>query len=467
MLCEDAWNMDYSVAPLDNLAAAGADLLVNCSASPFTAGKNSKRRRVFGAHADRWRRPLLYVNHVGIQNNGKTVFTFDGASCLYDGHGGCMAAGDAFSDDVLTVDIPLDGGTGFAPPMDRPEDGIGAICSALLYGTRKFMDLCGVGKVVVGLSGGIDSAVVAALYRRLLPPENLLLVNMPGPYTSATTRELAARLASALGCLQACIPIDDSVALTCRQVDGLEVGAADGSLSTTLALSPFMRENVQARDRSSRLLAAAAAAFGGVFTCNANKSETTVGYTTLYGDLGGYLANLADLWKTEVYALARHLNEEVYGQAVIPRGCMDIVPSAELSAAQDVDRGGGDPLVYAYHDRLFESWVEWWNRAGPEEALAWYTQGVLEAKLGYDGRVDALFPTAEAFVEDLERWWDLYTGMGVAKRIQAPPVLAVKRRAFGFDHRESQMGRRYTRRYHALRNRTLSRARGAEASRSR
>jgi NAD+ synthase (glutamine-hydrolysing) len=192
-----------------------------------------------------------------------------------------------------------------------------------------------------------------------------------------------------------------------------------------------------------------------VFTCNANKSEMTVGYTTLYGDLGGYLANIADLWKGEVYALGRYLNAEVYGRTVIPEGSFTVIPSAELSAAQAVDEGKGDPLIYPYHDRLFRAWVEEWNRVTPEEILEWYKAGTLEACIAYPGKVSDRFPSARAFIADLERWWTQYQGLGVAKRIQAPPVLAVKRRAFGFDHRESQMGTRLTRRYETLKQELL------------
>src|SRR5690606_12749571 len=120
-----------------------------------------------------------------------------------------------------------------------------------------------------------------------------------------------------------------------------------------------------------------AAAFGGAFTCNANKSEMTVGYSTLYGDLGGFLANLGDLWKGEIYSLAEFLNREVYGREVIPPGTIKIKPSAELSAQQNVDKDQGDPLFYPYHDALFRSWVERWQRATPEDNLRWYMDGEL------------------------------------------------------------------------------------------
>jgi NAD+ synthase (glutamine-hydrolysing) len=307
--------------------------------------------------------------------------------------------------------------------------------------------------VTVGVSGGIDSSVVAALYRRLLDPEHLLLVNMPGQFTSPTTRSIARDLASNLDCYYVEIPIHGSVELTRAQMGRIAVANRSGTMKRELELTSFMLENVQARDRSARILAAVSAAFGGVFTCNANKSEATVGYTTLYGDLGGYLANIADLWKMEVYQMAEHLNGRVYGRNVIPQGSIDVTPSAELSPAQNVDEGKGDPLIYPYHDRLFRSWVESWARTTPEEILGWYAEGTLEEHIGYAGRVSAIFPDARAFVGDLERWWNQYQGIGVAKRIQAPPVLAVKKRAFGFDHRESLMGARYTRRYREMKQR--------------
>jgi NAD+ synthase (glutamine-hydrolysing) len=120
-----------------------------------------------------------------------------------------------------------------------------------------------------------------------------------------------------------------------------------------------------------------------------------------------------------------------------------------------VDAGKGDPLIYPYHDRLFASWVESWRRTTPEEILEWYLEGSLEQRLEYDGKVADLFAGPGAFIADLERWWRQYQGMGVAKRIQAPPVLAVKRRAFGFDQREAQMVPWFSRRYQELRDKAL------------
>ena len=448
LLCEDAWDGDYAISPVSILSDAGAQVLINISCSPFTLNKNHKRNRVFNAHAEAAACPMIYVNNTGIQNNGKTVYTFDGSSCVYDGHGNCFTPGKPFDAATTLTDIPLNGDA-LGTPVDLRDDGIEEIFTALQYGARAFLEATGIQSLVVGASGGIDSGVAAALYGTILKPEQLLLVNMPGRYNSDTTRSIAARQAAAMNCWFAEVPIDDSVALTTGQIDGLAITNEQGD-SRTLNLSGFMLENVQARDRSSRILAALASAFGGAFTCNANKSELTVGYTTLYGDLGGCLAVLADLWKGRVYELGRYLNETVYGREVIPQDCFDIVPSAELSDEQDVDAGKGDPLHYPYHDQLFASWVEWWNRTTPEDILSWYQDGSLAERLGFDGDLQALFPDAPAFVADLERWWNLYRGLGVAKRIQAPPVLAITRRAFGFDHRESQMGAAYSAAYEEL-----------------
>ena len=137
----------------------------------------------------------------------------------------------------------------------------------------------------------------------------------------------------------------------------------------------------QARDRSARILAGLAASVGGAFTCNGNKTEFTIGYATLYGDLAGFLAASGDLWKYQVYDLANYLNREIFKREVIPQGTIDIIPSAELSENQDITKGQGDPLQYEYHDRLFKSFIEPWNRMTPEDLLLAYKENRLEAIL--------------------------------------------------------------------------------------
>lgn len=455
LLCEDGWSDDYVVHPAETLCASGPlDLLVNLSSSPFTLGKNNKRHRVFSRQAAANATPLVYVNNVGIQNNGKTIYTFDGSSTLYGATGQVLHASPPFAASLSTVALAADRELPHAPAED--DTGIDWIYRALRFGGERFLKQAGIRQVVIGASGGIDSAVAAALYADIIGPENIILVNMPSRYNSQTTQDLAAQLAQNLGCRYLVAPIQEAVELTIAQLSSLPLQNFSDGTSTHLSITPFVAENIQARDRSSRILAAVAAAVGGAFTCNANKSEMTVGYSTLYGDLGGLLAALGDLWKHQVYALADYLNQQIYGRSVIPQASIDIVPSAELSAEQAVDEGKGDPITYPYHDYLFRSFVEFWNRATPEDILLWYQEGSLEQRLGCrPGLVGQLFPTAAAFIVDLERWWNLYTGMAVAKRIQAPPVLAVSRRAFGFDHREAQNAPFFTSRYQALKQALL------------
>lgn len=456
-ICEDGWDRDYPTKPTKILASNGAELIVNLSCSPFTAGKNDARDKTFSAHACDNGIPLLYVNSIGCQNNGKTIFTFDGSSVAYDRHGTTIANAPMFEEAIMDftfVGTSLVSDTKkFSEEFDIEvgTNPIVEIHRALIYGIRQYMKQSKLSRVVIGSSGGIDSAVAAVLYAEAIGKKNLLLVNMPSKYNSETTIGLSKQLAKNIGCLYTTIPIGESVELTQRQISEAIVETCDSEFFTgisTLKLSQFDLENVQARDRSSRILSAVASAFGGVFTNNGNKSEITVGYCTLYGDNAGFLATIGDLWKTQVYELGKYLNRN--GE-VIPEGIFNIIPSAELSAEQSLDAGKGDPIKYWYHDFLFRAWVERWNRATPDDIIQWYFTGTLLKNIGLnvenDGRLKELFPTNKDFIDDLERWWKLFKGMAVAKRVQAPPILAVTRRAFGFDYRETlnctYFGRKY------------------------
>ena len=387
-----------------------------------------------------FKQPIIQVGAVGVQNTGKTLYTFDGKSAVFNSRGEIVQYAEPFEECLNFIEFKeIDK----MPALEMPEvSETEKTYRAIHYGVKEFLSQIGMSKIVIGVSGGIDSAVAAALYVQVVGAENVYLVNMPSKFNSSTTKNLSEQLAKNLGCKYLVVPIQESVDWTVKQLEerGIEV-------------SSFVKENIQARDRSSRILAAIAASIGGVFTCNANKAETTVGYATLYGDEAGFLSALADLWKFQVYALANYMNEKIYKREVIPQGIIDIVPSAELSTAQNVDEGKGDPLKYPYHDYLFRAFVE--ENLTPEDILNFYVAGELETEIGCaEGLVEKYFPTTRAFIEDLERWWRQFMGIGVAKRIQSPPILAVTNHPYGA-RLESQNGVHFTKKYLELKNKLL------------
>jgi len=455
ILCEDGWGEDYGVHLVPNMVAQGAELIINLSASPYTRNKNLKRERVFSYQARACQRPIAYVNCIGSQNNGKTYFGFDGSSTIYGCNGETLSVAKPWTEILLSASeqvVAKDAHTSVtdvASPWATSSELEPADWDTLREVLMRYLQSAQITRVVIGASGGVDSAVSAAVFAQVCGPENVLLVSMPSAFNTASTRNLARQLATNLGCWFAEIPIGESVELTKRQIDGLTIEreSPQGKIPQRLAMTAFHLENVQARDRSARILSALASAFGGVFPSNANKAETMVGYSTLYGDHGGFMAPLADLWKGEIYALGNFLNTNIYGREVIPKGIFEIKPSAELSAAQNPEQGGGDPILYGYHDRLFHAWQQDWNRASPEEILEWYSRGEMESRLHLTRPVGDYFPDAASFIADLERWWKLFKGMGVVKRVQAPPIIALSRRAFGFDYRESILQPFWSREY--------------------
>lgn len=457
LICEDSWDENYAFKPMATLRQGyDVDIFINISASPFTLGKTARRHRLFGKAIGELHTPALYTNCTGIQNNGKNIYSFDGASGAYDKDGNLHYECRGFTEELGIVQFDETAHTFVSPRRVRPvPEDTESLYESLHFGLKSFLEDIHVNKVVIGVSGGIDSAVNAALYATVLPPENMLLINMPSCYNSATTKDLAKQLADNIGANYTVIPVQDSLELTRRQFANAPLWRGN-TKGEPLRLTSFIEENIQARDRSSRILAAAAAAFGGVFTCNANKAESSVGYATLYGDSAGFLAATADLWKHQVYDLARYLNEHVFGREVVPQGSIDIIPSAELSANQDIDKGQGDPIIYPYHDYLFAAFIEQWNRATPESILTWYSEGTLEEHIGCSVKVSDIFPDAASFIADLEKWWNLIAGFAVAKRIQSPPLLSVSRRSFGYDLREAQLKPYYTAGYVTLKEKLLT-----------
>ncbi len=466
-ICEDAWDKDYTFSPIHELSKSPLDCILNLSCSPYTLAKSLRRHQLFSNIVKETGIPLAYVNCVGMQNLGKTVFGFDGASTFYTPSESSPKRARNFEECVLGCDLASGSALALAihenasvltlSPSAFGQAAISEtaeIYEALLQTLKYILKQWQISKLVIGVSGGIDSALSAAIYTQILGPQSVLLVNMPSQYNSELTKNAAEDLAKRLHAPFAVVPIQDSFAATVAQLNAVHFSQNLGMRS----LQNLHLENIQARDRSARILAGLAALYGGVFACNSNKTELTVGYSTLYGDAGGFLAALGDLWKGQVYALARYFNNEVAGKELIPLESIQVVPSAELSFDQDVLRGKGDPLIYPYHDALFRTWVEDWERKTPEDMLSAFIQDNLDTVLGIsrEALLGYFKNDVQAFVNDLEKWWSLYIGMGAFKRVQAPPILALSRRAFGSDHRENLGTAHLSRRYYELRSKLLS-----------
>jgi len=433
-ICEDAWDSIYEIKPVSILASQMNEngFLINISCSPFTLGKTDARHRVFAAHASQNKIPLLYLNSVGTQNNGKNIYAFEGDSCFYRATGEKAFEYPKF-ESYSTV-IELDGKEIKVSEKSKPQlTGMAEVRKALVYMLSENLKRWGIERVVIGASGGIDSAVSAVLYTEALGADRVFLVNMPTRFNSKTTRNAAKDLADNLGCPYLEAPITDTIDVFCRGLSSLSFERSSASLK----VEGIHYENLQARTRSATFLATIASVLNAAFTCNGNKSEVMTGYCTLYGDTCGIVCALGDLWKTQVYELAREMNKE---REIIPETSILIPASAELSDAQNVDEGKGDPIVYAYHDKLFSFWMERWNRNSLEDSIEALKDGSLYEKLSISKDFfDSLFKSYEDAIADMKYWWGRYKGIALAKRIQMPPVLCVSRRAFGFDLRESQI----------------------------
>ncbi len=348
----------------------------------------------------------LMISALGLQDKGHLFFTHDGWS------GNNQQRISQFSEGVFSANEPAVAAS-IAPHAP--------LCFAL----QEFYQRQQIANVVIGLSGGIDSALNLLLHRQIFPTDKILAVNMPSPYNSTTTKSIAAHLAEKLAVPYITVPIHESIAFTKTQLE------TELAVVAPHELTSFMLENVQARDRSTRILAGLAAMRQAVFTCNGNKTEFTIGYGTMYGDISGAHAVLGDLWKYEVKQTAAEINTRIYGGQALPDTIFTMQPSAELSPAQAVEKGLGDPLVYDYHDYLFRYWVDHPEHPDLATTLEHYLAGDLADVLGTSLAIDRLFPDKSSFIADMERWWRMYKGLAVAKRMQAPPVFAFSPTAFG------------------------------------
>jgi len=320
-ICEDIWNdrdfwrrRRYHHDPIEELVDAGATAIVNLSASPFSAGKHAKREEMLGNMARRHGLPVVYVNKYG----GNDDLVFDGRSCGFKASGAAFARGRSFDADVLVCD--LDALVPIAPPDDVDVES--EIWRALVLGTRDYVRKCGFSRVVLGLSGGIDSALTAAIAADALGPANVLGVLMPSPYSSRGSIDDALALASNLGIETMTLPIEPAMK------------AMTATLHDAFANKPcgVAEENIQARIRGN-LLMALSNQRGALLLTTGNKSELSVGYCTLYGDMSGGLAVIADVPKTMVYRVARWRNETAR-RVQIPVNSLTKAPSAELRPGQ-------------------------------------------------------------------------------------------------------------------------------------
>lgn len=340
-ICEDAWNDKqlwqrqlYQRDPVEDLAAAGARLLVTINASPYHMHKRELRREVFANTARRFRLPVVYLNQVG----GNDQLIFDGSSFAMDDSARVIASAASFREDLVLVDI--DAGTG-----DRREnlpDEEEAVYEALALGTRDYVTKCGFGRVLVGLSGGIDSSLTAAIAVDAIGRENVTGVAMPGPYSSGHSLTDARVLAEALGIRFEVVPITGVYE---RYLDVLDPVFAGAPRDVT-------EENIQARIRGAILMALSNKWCALVLTTG-NKSEIAVGYCTLYGDMVGGLAVISDVPKTMVYRLSRVANRRHGG--AIPENVFVKPPSAELRP----DQKDSDSLPeYEVLDAVLRAYVE-------------------------------------------------------------------------------------------------------------
>lgn len=391
-ICEDSWNDKsfwperlYARDPVAELVAKGSTVVLNLSSSPYTLGKRGLRRDMLGAVARDRGVPVVYVNQVG----GNDSLIFDGSSIAFAADGRVAARAKSFEEDLIFFDT-VTGKGDMRPAMD---DEFEAAYHALVLGTRDYMRKCGFRKVVIGLSGGIDSALVAALATAAVGKENVLGVSMPGPYSSEGSVRDAKQLAVNLGIELITLPITETFESYRRALAPAFAGRGEDATE----------ENIQARIRGNFLMALSNK-FGSLVLSTGNKSELAVGYCTLYGDMAGGLGVISDVPKTMVYDLARYINRT---KDIIPQATMTKPPSAELRPNQK-DTDTLQP--YEDLDRILKAYVE--EMQSPEQIAQ-----------------ECLLPL------DIVKSVALQVDRSEYKRKQAPPGLKLTSKAFSVGRR--------------------------------
>jgi len=445
-LCEDLWCEDYregeeSINPTKYLAENGAEVIVNLSASPWTYGKKDARhKRVKKVLSDyrpinKARMPvsMFYVNCCGVQNNGKNIITFDGGSTIYDGAGNpVVVSNEMFKMDLLIASVSSNlqiensninsdlSSPNVLVKRDKIEEKYLAIKTAIQHFVK-----C---NAVIGVSGGIDSAVDAALFADAIGPENVIGINMPTRYNSETTKNAAKELCDNLKIPYYVIPIEDMVEANRKALDKYSKLKKQDTF-----LQSLVEENIQAKIRGASVLSNIAQMENGIFVNNGNKIEVAIGYATLYGDWGGAIAPLGDLTKTEVYELGKYLNQHVFKKEVIPAASFNVAPSAELKENQK------DPIIVEYHSAMIDKMTNYMI-ASATDFMEWWLEGKLEEKLGISNDVLQKYnlTNAEVFLKDLKFILSRERNQ-VFKRVQSVPIVVTSKTAYGYDRRESIM----------------------------
>lgn len=393
-VCEDIWDIAeipmYAFSPLDQVNAISPDIIINISASPFNYNQSLLRRQVLKSNALKYGKPIVYVNHIGAQ----TELIFDGNSMVCDASGNIRDQLSYFEEELRVVDLTDDyyttGSKSAATEPDLPA--IHLIHDALVLGIKDYFRKMGFRKAILGLSGGIDSAVTMVLAAEALGPDNVVGVLLPSIFSSDHSITDARQLAETLGCPYEVIPIKDAVRAT------------EESLNPFFSELPadITEENIQARIRAV-ILMAMSNKFGYILLNTSNKSEAAVGYGTLYGDMCGGISVLGDVYKTDVYKLAAFINKE---KEIIPVNTIVKPPSAELRP----DQKDSDSLPeYDLLDQILHSYIE--MKRSPSELVL----------MGFDEM------TVQRVISMVNRneW----------KRYQTPPILRISPKAFGMGRR--------------------------------
>ena len=390
-VCEDIWTDKdffprqlYAVDPVERIIGEGANLLINIAASPYYAGKREFKWDMIGGIAKKYKVPLLYVNQVG----GNDSVLFDGISLAFDSKGNITARARDFEEDMVVFDTQ----TRKADLHPVSETDTESLLNALTMGTRDYVRKCGFSRALVGLSGGIDSALTACIAARALGKENVIAIFMPSQYTSQENFEDTRELAANLGIELFDLPIEEIFKKFLQELSSLLKDVA----------TEVTGQNIQARVRQI-ILMALSNKFGHLLLSTGNKSELAVGYCTLYGDMSGGLAVISDVPKTIVYRIARLINKE---KEVIPQRVIEKSPSAELKPDQ-LDQDDLPP--YDVLDGILKAYIE--DNKATEEII----------EMGFD----------PSMVRDTIR----RVNRNEYKRHQSPPGLKVTSKSFGYGRR--------------------------------